>query len=363
VTSLSLAEVAEVVDGRLMGAEAVRIRGVAPVRDANPDQLGLLTDRRYLRWAVDSRAAAFLATEALADDIGGERPRVVVRDGRAALRTLLEALHPEPDAPTGVHPTAVLGSGVRLGQRVFLGPYAVVGDGAVLGDDVRVGAHSVIGPESRIGEGSRIHPHVVLYHGTVLGRRVLVHAGARIGSEGFGFALEDAAYRKIPQVGRVVVEDDVEVGANVCIDRGSIGDTVVGRGSKLDNLVHLAHNVRVGEGTAFAAQVGIAGSTRIGRGAVFGGQAGTVGHLEIGDGAQIAAQAGVIGDVGEGEAVTGYPARPLRPYLKGAALMLRLPEFVAELRSLRERLDRLAERVAAGTGSRAGQERDPEASE
>jgi UDP-3-O-[3-hydroxymyristoyl] glucosamine N-acyltransferase len=336
--SLSLEEVARLVGGSVVGEGSVRVRGVAPLDQATGEQLGLFADRRYASDLRRTRGGAVLVSAALAGEVPPELPAVVVDDAHAALPPLLAHLHPERQPPAGIHATSVLGRQVTLGRDVEIGAYAVLEDHCQVGDRARIGAHVVVGRGSVIGEDVLIHPHVVLYAGTEVRSRAIVHAGARLGSDGFGYVFRDGAYRKIPQVGRCVVEEDVEIGANACIDRGSIGDTVVGRGSKLDNLVHLAHNVRLGPACAMAAQVGIAGSTRVGKGVVFGGQAGLVGHVEIGDGAQISAQAGVIGDVAAGETVTGYPARKLKDYLKGAALALRLPEILGRVRALEERV-------------------------
>lgn len=330
---LTLSEVAELVDGRVEGDGSVRVRGVAPLDEAGEDQLGLLADRRYRSAAAASAAGALLVSEDLADP-DDPRPQVVVGDAHAALAPLLERLHPAVDPEPGIHPTAVVGPGVQLGVDVSVGPYAVIEEGAVLGERVRIGAHCVIGRGSRIGAGSLLHPHVVLYANTEVGRRVILHAGARLGVDGFGYAFQDGAFRKIPQVGRCVVEDDVEIGANTCLDRGSIGDTRVGRGTKLDNLVHLAHNVRMGPSCAAAAQVGIAGSTRVGAGVLFAGQSGVVGHVTIGDRAQIGAKSAVIGDVAEGESVAGFPARDLKQFMKSSAVFLKLPELLRRVRKL-----------------------------
>jgi UDP-3-O-[3-hydroxymyristoyl] glucosamine N-acyltransferase len=343
-TTLTLAEVAQITGGRVMGDAATRIRGVAPLQQAGPEQLGLLSGRGYVLEARRSRAGALFVSAALVDAVGDDaRPRVVVEDAQAALVPLLQHLHPTAEPEPGIHPTAVLGQSVSLGAGVGIGPYAVLGDDVVVGDGARVGPHVVVGDGCRVGEGSVLHPGVTLYPGTVLGRRVVVHSGARIGVDGFGYAFVDGQHRKVPQVGRAILEDDVEVGANTCVDRGSIGDTVVGAGSKLDNLVHIAHNVTLGETCAFAAQVGVAGSTHFGRGVLAGGQAGISGHLEIGDGARIAAQAGITGNVDPGKTVMGYPARRQRDYLKASALTYRLPDLFREVRALRKELERLAE--------------------
>lgn len=334
----TLRRVADLVGGALIGDGDVVIQRVGPVGEADEQAIGFLADRRYLAGAADSRAAAFLVTAEFADQVDPDRPRVVVDDGHRALQALLAAMYP-PDRPTpGVHPTAILGRGVRLGHGVEVGPYAVLGSDTVIGDRSRIGAHAVIGDEARLGEDCEVHPHVVLYPRAIVGDRVILHAGARVGVDGFGYAWVDGGHQKVPQVGRCIIADDVEIGANTTIDRGSIGDTRVGHGTKLDNLVHLAHNVHLGPHCAAAAGVGIAGSTRIGTGVFMGGQAGVIGHLQVGDGAKVAAKAGVFRDVPPGETVSGTPSRPNRQFLRSRAAVERLPKLVARVKELEERL-------------------------
>jgi UDP-3-O-[3-hydroxymyristoyl] glucosamine N-acyltransferase len=252
--------------------------------------------------------------------------------------TLLPLLYAAPQRAAGIDPTARLGRGVRLGADGTVEAYAVVGDGAVLGDRSWIGAHASVGAGVEIGADSRILPHVTCYPGTRLGARVIVHAGARLGSDGFGYVYRDGAHVKIPHVGRCLIDDDVEIGANTTIDRGSVDDTRVGAGTKIDNLVHLGHNVHVGRLCLIMAQVGVSGSTHVEDGAILAGQAGIGGHLTIGRGARVAAQAGVFGDVPAGESWSGYPARPHRQSLRASAAMLRLPELLKPIeRLLRER--------------------------
>jgi UDP-3-O-[3-hydroxymyristoyl] glucosamine N-acyltransferase len=340
----TLQRVAEVTGGRLIGSGATLITRVSPVGEADPDAIGFLADRRYLGAAARSRAGAFLVTAEFADQVDPDRPRVVVSDGHRALQVLLAELHPPMSANPGVHPTAVLGRGVTLGEDVEIGPYAVLEPGATVGARSRVGPHVVVGRGAEVGEDCVLHPHVVLYPGARIGARVILHAGARIGVDGFGYAWVDGGHRKVPQVGGCIVEDDVEIGANTTLDRGSIGDTRVGAGTKLDNLVHLAHNVRLGPHCAAAALVGIAGSTRLGAGVFLGGQAGVIGHLTVGDGVKVAAQAGVFRDVPAGETVSGAPARPNREFLRTRATLERLPKLVERVRVLEARLDGRADR-------------------
>jgi UDP-3-O-[3-hydroxymyristoyl] glucosamine N-acyltransferase len=277
-------------------------------------------------------------SEALAVEAEGCPTRIVVKDPHGALPKLLAHFYPTPLPEAGIHPTAVLEKGVELGEGITIGPYVVVGDGTVLGDGVRIGAHSVLGAECIVGADSVIHPHVVLYPGTRLGARVILHAGTCLGVDGFGYVPVEGEIRKVPQVGVCVVEDDVEVGANSCIDRGSIGRTIIGKSTKLDNLVHLAHNVQLGQGVLMAAQVGVAGSSIIRDGAMFGGQVGISGHLEIGEGVRVGGQGGVIGDVPPGKTVLGFPARDHREYLRAMGMAFKLPETVRRLKEVEERL-------------------------
>lgn len=339
---LTLEEVADRVGGRLVGDGSVEVRGIAPVDQAGPDRLAFLGSRGYVRYAADSGAAAFLVSADLDGMLSGGAARVIVDDAYPAMRTLLRHFHPPRPWTPSVHPTAVLGRGVELGEGVQIGPYAVLEQGVSIGDGTRVGAHCVVCRGSSVGREGRLHPHVVLYEDTVVGDRVTVHSGARLGPDGFGYTMVDGEHAKIPQVGRCVVEDDVEVGANTTIDRGSLGDTRIGRGSKLDNLVHIAHNVRVGARSLFAALVGIAGSTRIGEGVFMGGQAGAINAIEIGDGARITAQTGVIGDLDAGGTYTGYPARPHREAMKTYGQLSRLPELRKRVKRLEDEVTRLS---------------------
>lgn len=351
---MTLAEVAERTGGRLHDADPEhRVDAVVPAAEAGESRLGFLASRKYVDEARSGRGPLLVA-EDLADQVEG-RPRVVVADAHRALQALLTALFPPVRPEPGVHPTAVLGTGVSLGEGVHVGPYAVLEDGARVGPGSSVGAHAVVGRDAVVGRETTLHPHVVLYPRTVVGDRCILHAGARLGVDGFGWAVVDGLPRKMPHVGRCVVGDDVEIGANTTLDRGSIGDTRVDAHAKLDNLVHLAHNVRLGGGSILAALVGIAGSTRVGKGVLMGGQAGLINHIEVGDGVQIAAASKVLRDVPAGEVVSGHPARPNREYLRKQAHVSRLPRLVARVEELEARLAAL-EGAEDGAGDGGGAE-------
>ncbi len=342
--ALSAAAVAQLVGGQLVGDGERVLRGVAPLDRARADELSFLTQARYLAALDRSMAGAMLVSPQLADAAAAaaaETALIIVPNPYEAMLKVLPALYAPPAMVPGVDATARLGRNVKMGAHVSIGAYVVIDEGASIGDGVRIDAQCVIGQGVRVGAQSRLHASVTLYPGCEIGERVVLHSGARIGSDGFGYVYRDGVHHKVPHVGRCVIEDDVEVGANTTIDRGSIDDTVIGAGTKIDNLVHIAHNVRIGRLCYITAQVGIAGSTRVGDGVSFGGQAGINGHISIGRGARIAGQAGVFGDVPAGESWSGYPARP-------HAESLRLLAAINKLAGMAKRIRRAVERAEEG---------------
>ena len=338
---MTLKEISKLVGGRLEGDGDLWVSGISPVNEVDGDQMAFLAKKRYTRYAISSGARSFLVSSDLQAYVPSNTPCVIVEEPYGALRTVLKYFHPsQPHSPC-VHSTAVIGQRVQFGNGVSVGPYAVIEDDVQIGDGCRIGSHCVIGQGSTLGKECLLHPQVVAYKQTVIGNRVVVHSGVRLGSDGFGFTLVDDVHLKIPQVGRCIIEDDVEIGANATIDRGSLGDTVVGRGSKTDNLVHLAHNVKVGACSLFAALVGVAGSTRIGKGVWMGGQVGVSDHLEVGDGARLAIATKLMRDVPSGQTVSGHPAREHREQLKKQANLSRLPSLVERIGILEEKLSEL----------------------
>ena len=335
--SLTADAIATLVSGLLRGPGQVRIRSVAPLDRAGPGDVSFFGHRRYTEQFAGSKAGVVLVSPELAGIERGPTCRVVVDAPHEALLRVLPALYRHPRVEPGVHATSVLGRGVRLGAGVSVGPYAVLESGAQLGDGVAVGSHCVIGRDVAVGDGSELMHGVTLYPGARVGRRVRLHSGVRIGSDGFGYVFREGSHEKIPHVGSAIIEDDVEIGANTTVDRGSIDDTVIGAGTRIDNLVQVAHNVRIGRLCLIMAQVGIAGSARIGDGCVLAGQAGIAGHITIGAGARIAAQAGVFGDVPAGETWSGYPARPHADSLRAQAASFKLPSLLRRLERLLER--------------------------
>jgi UDP-3-O-[3-hydroxymyristoyl] glucosamine N-acyltransferase len=343
VETLRLGEVADLVGGRCVGDPEHEVTGIAPVDESEPGHIAYLAAERYVQYAAECSAGAFLVSEELLHAVPSGVHAVVVADPYPALQRLLVHLHPDEREPAKIHPTAVIEEGVVLGTGVTIGPYAVLERGVTVGNGTRIGAHAVLGAGTTVGSNSNLHPHVVTYHDTVIGDDVQIQSGARLGADGFGYTLIDGEHRKIPHVGRLVIGDGVEIGANTAIDRGSLGNTRIGQGVKIDNLVHIAHNVRIGARSLVAALVGIAGSTRVGTGVWFGGQSGAVNQLEIGDGARITVKAGVTSNVPAGETMFGFPARPHWEGLQREASIGRVPKLKTQVADLEMKVRRLSQ--------------------
>lgn len=331
---LTAAAIAEAVGGQLVGDPLVAVSGVAALDRASRRDLSFLGAAKYAPLFAASQAGVVLILPELAEAPGSAPARVVVDRPQEALLTLLPRFQRSRAPSPGIHPTAVIGAGVRLGSNVSVGPYAIIGDDVTLGDDVIIGPHCVVGAGVELGERCHVVASVTIYAGSRVGKRVILHAGVRIGSDGFGYVQRDGQHLKIPHVGRCILEDDVEIGANTTIDRGSIDDTVIGAGTKIDNLVQIGHNVRVGRSCLIMSQAGVAGSVRIEDGCMILGQVGISGHHTIGKGARLAAQAGVFGDIPAGETWSGYPARPHKEALRAQAALFKLPSLLRRIERL-----------------------------
>jgi UDP-3-O-[3-hydroxymyristoyl] glucosamine N-acyltransferase len=330
-----LSDLAGFVGGRVDGDPDRRIRGVATLETAGPDDLSFLTNPRYRQAVTTSRAGAILVgPDARIDG----RDLVVAPDPYLALAEILGRLHPQARPAPGISPDARVAEGASVGEGVAVGPFAVVGAGVRVGARAVIDAGVVIGEGSEIGEDTRLMPRVVLYPGTRIGARCVIHAGVVLGGDGFGFATSAGTHHKVPQLGRVVVEDDVEIGANSTVDRGTLGETRIGRGTKIDNLVMIAHGASIGPHGLLAAQSGISGSTRIGSHVTIAGQSGAAGHLTLGDHVVVAAKSAVFSDVPDGSFVAGIPAVDHRAWKRASALVKMLPELRARLRAVEERL-------------------------
>jgi len=339
MTTYTVKELADLVAGEVEGDASRRVEGVASVDRAGPTDVTFVVSERYAqRLGPRSVGACLVAPDV--ELAASDTAYIRVRNPELAFSQLLGVFHPEHRREPGVHPTAIIGRGTRIQEGAWIGPYVTIGEDTLIGRGSHVGPHTHVDDDVVIGKDCRIGPGCTILHDTRIGDRVRLYTGVRLGVDGFGYTPGAEGLTRIPQVGRCIIGDDVEIGANCTVDRGALGDTVIGRGTKIDNLVHIAHNVTIGEDCILVAQVGIAGSVGVAHGVHLGGQAGIAGHLTIGAGARIAAQAGVIGDVPAGGVYSGYPARPHREALRASAGTFRMAEVLRRLARLERRLDR-----------------------
>lgn len=343
--SWTVEEIARRLGAAVEGDGARTVEAVAGVRDAGPRDIAFVSQERYAADAATTRAAALIVSTTWARPVPAALVRV--ENPEAAFAQVAQWFaRPVPAPEPGVHPLAVVSAAAVLGKGVSIGPFSVVEAEAQLGDGVAVGAQCYVGHGVRIGAATRLYPQVSIREHCEIGERVIVHNGTVIGSDGFGYAVDKQGVRtKIPQIGIVVVGDDVEIGANVTIDRARFGRTRIGRGVKIDNLVMIAHNVVIGDHAVIVAQAGIAGSTSVGEKAILAGQSGVAGHLTIGAGAVIGAQAGVTKDVPAGAYVIGFPATPQKEAARQHALVARLPELRERVAEMQKRLEALEQRL------------------
>lgn len=340
---MTLGEIAERIGGELVGDASIEIRGVSGIREAEVGDVTFFANPRYEAYLRTTRASAVIMSK---NSVTPDRPVIYDENPYLAFLKVVKIFFPgRDDFPRGIHPKAVIGKDVQIGEDISIGPYVVISDEAKIGDRVTILPGSHIGERTKIGENTLVYPNVSIREDVFIGRAVIIHCGAVIGSDGFGFAKDGDQYQKIPQVGNVVIEDNVEIGANVCIDRSTTGTTLIGRGTKIDNLVQIAHNVVVGENSIIVAQVGISGSTELGKNVTLAGQAGVVGHIKIGDNAVVGAQAGVTKSVPANTCVSGYPARTHNLSNRINASVQRLPGLLAAVRELERRIADLEKRV------------------
>lgn len=321
-------QIAEFIQGRVEGDENATINTFAKIEEGKPGAISFLSNPKYTHYLYDTESSIVLVNE----DVELEKPvkatLIRVANAYECVAKLLQLYQSMMPRKTGIDSLAFVSPTAKIGKDTYIGPFAYVGDNV------------------EVGEGCTINPHVTIYHGCKIGNRVTLHAGAVIGADGFGFAPNTDKYDKIPQIGNVIIEDDVEIGANTCVDRSTMGSTVLHKGVKLDNLVQIAHNCEVGENTVMSAQVGLAGSTKIGSWCMAGGQAGFAGHIHVADKTFVGAQCGVIGDTkGNGEQLIGSPAMDPKVYFKGMAILRRLPDMYKELSALRKEVEELKKKT------------------
>lgn len=337
----TLAQLAQRIGGRVAGEDSVTIARIAAIDESGSDALTFATTPAYLQAALRSHAAAVLVDESLVRDTQDEpaaKPLIVVPNARVALMQLLHAFDRPRKRGPFVHPTAVVDPQAQLGPDVYVGPHAVVGARARIGERSVLEAGAYVGEDAVIGADVLLHPHATVLEACIAGDRTIVHSGAVVGSDGFGYVFVEGRFERIPQVGNVVLGEDVEIGANTCIDRAQTGSTQIGAGTKIDNLCQIGHNCRIGAHTGMAAQTGMAGSTNIGDYVLVGGQAGFRGHITIGSRVKIAGGAKVWGDIADDAFVSGTPARPHQEDLRREVMVRGLPKLVARVDALEKKL-------------------------
>ena len=338
--SFSLAELANRFGGNVVGDAATRIRQVAPLESAGPEELSFLANRKYQKLLASTRARAVILGEEARDATA--LPRIVCKNPYAYYARVAALVNPEAAAQPGIHPQAVVHSSARVATSVSVGPCAVIEEGAEIGDGAVIGANCFVGREVHIGSGTRLHAHATVYHDCVIGERVIIHSGAVIGADGFGMAMDEGRWLKIPQIGRVVLGNDVEVGANTAIDRGALDDTVIEEGVKLDNQIQIGHNCRIGAHTAIAGCVGIAGSTRIGSFCQLGGSAMISGHLTIADRVIISGGTLVAKSIAKPGIYTAvFPMSPHDEWLENASLIRHLHQMMDRIRKLEKEIRKM----------------------
>ena len=342
--SYKLYELAELVGGTVDGDGQTLIRGVAGIREAQPGEITFIANSKYEEYLDVTRASAVITTQGRS----AQKPVIRIDNPYYAYLQVLNLFAADVAVryPRGVHESAVVDAGASLGANVAVGPLCHVAKGARIGDNTTLVGGVFVGEAVQIGRDCLIYPNVTMREGTAVGDRVILQPGVVLGADGFGYAKNGSTHHKVPQIGRVVIEDDVEIGANSCVDRATTGETRIRRGSKIDNLVQVAHNVVMGEHCVVAAQVGVSGSTEIGNGVVIGGQAGIGGHITIGERAMLAGQAGVTKDVPANTAVSGYPAREHSLAKRLAAHVALLPEFFRRVKELERRLREVEEEAS-----------------
>ncbi len=341
----SAKQIAEYIQGVIVGDENATVHTFSKIEEGIPEALTFLANPKYTHYIYETKASIVLVNKDFIPE--GEITATLIKvdnayESLAKLMTLYEMSKPKK---TGIDPLASVAANARIGENVYIGPFACIEEGAVIGDNAYIHPHVTVGCNAKVGNGTILYPHVTVYHDCRIGNQCIIHAGAVIGADGFGFAPSAEGYEKIPQIGITIIEDQVEIGANTCVDRATMGATIVHKGTKLDNLIQIAHNVEVGSHTVMASQVGIAGSAKIGEWCMFGGQVGVAGHIQIGDHVNVGAQSGIPGNTKSGSSLMGYPAIEPKQFARSSAVFKKLPEMYSELGRLQKELEELKKQL------------------
>lgn len=338
-------QIANVIGGRVEGNKDAKVHTFAKIEEGTEGAISFLSNPKYTHYLYNTKSSIVIVNEDVELEKDVEATLIRVKNAYESIAKLLQIYEASKPKKTGVAPQAYIAPSAKLGNNCYVGPFAYVGEGAEIGDGCQIYPHAVIGDNVKVGTNCIFYPNTTIYQGCKIGNNVTIHAGSVIGADGFGFAPGADGYDKIPQIGIVVIEDNVEIGANTCVDRSTMGATVIHKGVKLDNLVQVAHNVEIGENTVMSAQVGIAGSTKVGSWCMFGGQVGLAGHITIGDKTFLGAQSGVPGSLKGGEELIGTPPMNPRAYFKSQAIFRRLPDMYKDLNDAKKKIEELNEKI------------------
>ncbi len=334
-------QIAQFVEGKIEGNENATVNTFAKIEEGKEGAISFLSNPKYTHYVYDTKSSVVLIDANVVLEHPVSTTLIRVKNAYECVAKLLQMYESMKPKKTGIDALAFVSPKAKVAEGVYIGAFAYIGDGAEIGKGSQIYPHAYIGDGVKIGENALVYPNVSIYHGCRLGNNVTVHSGSVIGADGFGFAPSAEGYDKIPQIGIVTIEDNVEIGANTCIDRSTMGSTYVRKGVKLDNLVQIAHNTDIGENTVMSAQVGVAGSAKVGQWCMFGGQVGIAGHITIGDKVFLGAQSGVPGSLKGGQELIGTPPMQPRSYFKSQAIFRRLPDMYKEMQELRKELDEL----------------------
>ena len=341
----SAKQIAEFIQGTIVGDENATVHTFAKIEEGMPGAISFLSNPKYTHYIYDTQSSIVLVNKDFEPEKEIKATLIKVDNAYESLAKLLNLYEMSKPKKTGIDPLAYIAPTAKIGENVYIAPFACVGDNAEIGDNTSLHPHATVGSGAKVGNNCILYPHVTVYHDCRIGNNCILHAGSVIGADGFGFAPSPEGYEKIPQIGIVVLEDNVEIGANTCIDRATMGATFIRKGVKLDNLIQIAHNVEVGSHTVMASQVGVAGSTKVGEWCMFGGQVGVAGHITIGNKVNMGAQSGVNGSVKDGKVLIGTPPIEFKNYFKSSAVFKKLPDMYLELASLKKEIEELKKQL------------------
>jgi len=341
----SAKQIATYLHGEIVGNENETVHTFAKIEEGVPGAISFLSNPKYTHYIYTTQSSIVLVNKDLKLDHDVKTTLIKVDNAYESLAQLLTLYEQSKPKKTGIDPLASIAPTAKIGNNVYIGPFTCVEDGAEIGDNTYIHPHVTIGCHAKVGNNTTLYPHVTIYQDCHVGNNCILHAGCVIGADGFGFAPSSQGYDKIPQIGIVIIEDNVEIGANTCVDRATMGATVIHQGVKLDNLIQIAHNVEIGSHTVMASQGGVAGSAKIGEWCVFAGQVGIAGHIKVGDHVTIGAQSGIPGNTKSGSTLMGYPAVDPKIFARSSVIFKKLPEMYTELQNLQKEIDELKKQL------------------